>query len=174
MPPGLGQAFLGKAVEKISNKEFYTLRGYEMIKKNNDHLTPSMEDYLEMIYRRCREEGYTRVNQLAEQLNVKAPSASKTVGKLAAKGYLDYEKYGIIQLTAKGEVMGSYLLERHETVEVFLKNIGVTDRVFQETELIEHYLSIDTVEKIKIFNCFMDRHPMVLEKLHQFMTDYDA
>ena len=91
-----------------------------------------------------------------------------------SKGYLDYEKYGIIQLTAKGEVMGAYLLERHETVEIFLKNIGVTDKVLLETELIEHYLSIDTVKKIKIFNCFMTEHPQVLKKLRQFMTDYDA
>ena len=80
----------------MSNKEFHTFRGYEMIKKNKDHLTPSMEDYLEMIYRHCQEGGYVRINQLAEKLNVKASSASKTVSKLAEMGYLDYEKYGII------------------------------------------------------------------------------
>jgi len=56
----------------MDNKQFHTFRGYEIIKKDEDHLTPSMEDYLEMIYRNCQEEGYVRVNQLADQLNVKA------------------------------------------------------------------------------------------------------
>ncbi len=152
----------------MSNKEFHTFRGYEMIKKNKDHLTPSMEDYLEMIYRNCQEEGYVRINQLAEQLNVKAPSASKTVSKLAAMGYLDYKKYGIIQLTLKGEMMGAFLLDRHETVETFLRHIGVLDTVLLETELIEHHLSIDTVKNIKILNDFLASSPEVLEKLRQF------
>lgn len=156
----------------MNNKRFHTFRGYEMIKKNKDHLTPSMEDYLEMIYRNCQSEGYARINQLAEQLNVKAPSASKTVSKLSAMGYLDYEKYGIIQLTPKGEMAGAFLLDRHETVETFLKHIGVQDTLLLETELIEHYLSIDTVKNIKILNDFLASFPEVLENLQQFKAAY--
>jgi len=156
----------------MSNKEFHTFRGYEMIKKNKEHLTPSMEDYLEMIYRNCQKEGYIRINQLAEKLNVKASSASKTVSKLAEMGYLDYVKYGIIQLTAKGEIMGAFLLDRHETVEAFLRHIGVLDTVLLETELIEHHLSIDTVKNIKLLNHFLASSPEVLEKLRQFKASY--
>lgn len=157
----------------MSNKDFHTFRGYEIIKKHKDHLTPSMEDYLEMIYRNCEEEGYVRINQLAEKLNVKASSASKTVSKLAERGYLDYEKYGIIKVTAKGEIMGAFLLDRHETVEMFLRHIGVLDTVLLETELIEHHLSIDTVKNIKILNEFLTSSPEVLEKLRHFKASYD-
>lgn len=157
----------------MNSKEFHTFRGYEMIKKNKDHLTPSMEDYLEMIHRNCLEEGYIRMNQLAEQLNVKASSASKTVNKLAGMGYLDYEKYGIIQLTRKGEMMGAFLLDRHETVEIFLNHIGVMDTALLETELIEHHLSVDTVKNIKILNHFLESFPEVSEKLQQFKANYD-
>ena len=156
----------------MNNKEFHTFRGYEIIKKNKDHLTPSMEDYLEMIYRKYQTEGYVRINQLAEQLNVKAPSASKTVSKLSTMGYLAYEKYGIIQLTPKGEIMGAFLLDRHETIEAFLRNIGVQDTVLLETELIEHHLSIDTVKNIKILNEFFVSSPEILEKLQQFKAVY--
>jgi len=156
----------------VDNQEFHTFRGYEIIKKNKDHLTPSMEDYLEMIYRNCQLEGYVRINQLAEQLHVKAPSASKTVSKLSDMGYLAYEKYGIVKLTAKGEIMGAFLLDRHKSVEVFLRNIGVQDTVLLETELIEHYLSIDTVQNIKILNEFLAASPEILEKLRQFKETY--
>ena len=156
----------------MDNQEFHTFRGYEIIKKNKDHLTPSMEDYLEMIYRDCQEEGYVRINRLAEQLHVKAPSASKTVNKLSAMGYLAYEKYGIIKLTTKGEVMGAFLLDRHESVEILLRNIGVQDTVLLETELIEHYLSIDTLQSIKILNDFFAASPDILKRLRQFKTTY--
>lgn len=155
-------------------REFHTFRGYEIIKKNQDQLTPSMEDYLEMIYRNCRGAGYARISQLAEQLNVKAPSASKTVSKLAEMGYLYYKKYGVIQLTPNGEMMGAFLLDRHKTVERFLRNIGVLeDMVLLETELVEHHLSIDTVKNLKILNDFLANSPEVLEKLRLFKASYD-
>ncbi len=152
----------------MENKQFHTFRGYEIIKKDEDHLTPSMEDYLEMIYRNCQEEGYVRVNQLADQLNVKASSVSKTVSKLSALGYLNYVKYGIIQLTAKGEKTGAFLLDRHDTVEVFLRTIGVKETLLLETELIEHYLSIETIKNIKILNSFFRESPEIVQKFQQF------
>ncbi|MCR4432109.1 MAG: transcriptional regulator MntR [Tepidanaerobacteraceae bacterium] len=151
-----------------SNNEFHTVRGYEILKKSKKNLTPSMEDYLEMIYRSCSAEGYARINQLAEQLNVKASSASKVVQKLAQMGYLAYEKYGIIQMTRKGKTLGSFLLKRHKTVEKFLTNLGVKDTVLADTEMIEHHISMDTLEKIEILNDFLNANPEIAEKLRQF------
>ena len=51
-----------------------------MLNGDKKLLTASMEDYLEMIYRIHKEEGYVRMNQLArKKLNVRPSSASKTV-----------------------------------------------------------------------------------------------
>ena len=60
---------------------FYTLNGY--MKKENNFLTPSMEDYLEMIYRLSLNTGFARVNELSNALNVQPPSATNMVHKLA-------------------------------------------------------------------------------------------
>ncbi len=68
-----------------------------------------MEDYLEMIYRICRKEGYARINQLAEKLNVRPSSATRTVQRLNSLGMVDYERYGIIQLTGEGKRIGKFL-----------------------------------------------------------------
>ena len=38
-----------------------------------------MEDYLEMIYRLSKENGYTRINELSNALNVQPPSATRMV-----------------------------------------------------------------------------------------------
>ncbi|OPY57834.1 MAG: Transcriptional regulator MntR [Pelotomaculum sp. PtaU1.Bin035] len=151
-----------------NNKEFHTVRGYEILNKDKRKLTPSMEDYLEMIYRNYLTEGYIRINHIKEKLHVRASSASKVVQKLSELGYLDYEKYGIIQLTEKGREIGKSLLERHKTIETFLKNLGVGDNAFIDTELIEHDLSMDTLNKIQIFNHFFAANPDIIKRLHQF------
>ncbi|MBA1336275.1 MAG: hypothetical protein HPY66_2710 [Firmicutes bacterium] len=51
--------------------EFYTFRGYQLLKQNKKNLTASMEDYMEMIYRQCKEEGYVRINSLARAAECK-------------------------------------------------------------------------------------------------------
>jgi DtxR family Mn-dependent transcriptional regulator len=153
-----------------NNREFRTVRGYELLKRKQKKLTPSMEDYLEMIYRSCATEGYVRINHLTEKLNVQPSSVSRVVKKLAELGYLDYEKYGIIRLTRSGTLFGAFLLKRHQTIESFLQNLGVTDNVLVETELIEHYFSMDTIEKIETFNAFIAANPDVSERLRQFQT----
>lgn len=150
------------------DQDFHTVRGYEILNKSQNSLSPSMEDYLEMIYRHCLTEGYIRINILAKQLNVKASSASKVAQKLSGMNYIKYAKYGIIQLTEKGQNIGEFLLVRHNAVEKFLDNLGVKSNLLVETELIEHHLSMETLERIEIFNDFALVNTDVIERLHKF------
>ncbi|WP_422446860.1 metal-dependent transcriptional regulator [Thermoanaerobacterium sp. DL9XJH110] len=154
----------------MKKKEFFTFRGYEMQRKNKMYLTASMEDYLEMISRQCEGNRIVRINSLAEQLNVQAPSVTKVVQKLAKIGLLAYEKYGIIQLTEKGKKIGDFLLARHRTIETFLRHIGVREScILKETEMIEHYLSIDSVRNIELLNEFFTKNPDIVERLKKFI-----
>lgn len=148
-------------------KEFYTFRGYT-IKEYKRELTASMEDYLEMIYRLSQAEGYTRINELASAVNVQPSSASKMVQKLTEANFLKYEKYSIIKLTKKGNEMGSFLLKRHNTIESFLKHIGVTEGILEDTEKIEHNISNHTMERIAALVELFDKHPEILRLLDTF------
>ncbi len=136
-------------------REFYTIRGYALLQQENEVLTPSMEDYLEMVCRLSKDKGYTRIGDLAKALNVQPSSASKMVQKLADLSFLNYEKYGMIELSDKGEELGAYLLHRHESIEEFLKIIGVTEGLLEETEKIEHNISEETMLRIRILVNFM-------------------
>lgn len=149
-------------------REFHTFRGYEMLKQKKKLLTPSMEDYMEMIYRNCKKEGYIRMQQLARQLNVQAPSATRTVQKLAKLGLLEYQKYGIIQLTRKGEEVGDFLLQRHILIESFFKKIGVGETLLRDTEMIEHQVSNDTLKHIQLFNQFLEDNPDILDRYAEY------
>lgn len=130
-----------------TKSDFRTVRGYQLAYQREGQLTPALEDYLEMSYRLCIENGYTRVGKLSELLHVKPSSASKMIFKLGSLDLLKYDRYGIIQLTESGREVGKYLLMRHETVESFLKLIGSSDPL-EETELIEHSLGSSTVSNL--------------------------
>lgn len=148
--------------------KFHTVRGYQLLEQNKKLLTSAMEDYLEMIYRNSLVEGYMRINTLAELLNVAASSATKMVQKLNILGLIDYKKYGIIFLTEDGKELGKYLLERHNIIELFLKNLGVEEDLLTETELIEHNVSASTLQKISTFNRFLKDNPDIVIKYKQF------
>lgn len=154
-------------MEEIS--KFHTVRGYQLLSQNKTLLTSAMEDYLEMIYRNSLVEGYMRINTLSELLNVAAPSATKMVQKLSKLELLDYKKYGIIFLTENGREIGKFLLERHNTIQKFLNNLGVSEDILTETELIEHYVSLTTLNKINLFNRFLLINPEINKSLSEFI-----
>lgn len=149
-------------------REFRTVRGYQIKQQETKTITDSMEDYLEMIYRLAQEKGYTRMGDLATALNVQPPSASKMVQKLAEMGYLQFEKYGVVELSKKGREHGQYLLKRHETLEHFLAIIGVKEQLLEETEKIEHYISPETIEKIMLLVAFMEDNPEWMRAFNDF------
>ena len=154
------------------NENFYTVRGYELLQAERGLLTSSMEDYLEMIYRISMQEEYARINQLSKRLNVRPSSATKVVQKLGKLNLTDYEKYGVIKLTERGEVIGKYLLGRHEIIQEFLKNLGVEDTLLKETELMEHCISSETLKSMHIFNEFLQMNQDIKKQYRSFKSNY--
>mgnify|MGYP000995721807 CR=1 FL=1 len=149
-------------------RRFHTVRGYQLLEQKKNTLTPAMEDYLEMIYRASQKDGYIRITSLSALLNVRAPSATKMVQKLSQLELLHYKKYGIIFLTESGEEIGQFLLERHNSVEKFLQFLGVGENLLVETELIEHNISLHTLQLLASFNQFLEENPYVREQFNSF------
>ncbi len=161
-----------RIVMGMDKKEFHTVRGYQLLEQNKRLLTSAMEDYLEMIYRNSLRDGYLRINKLAELLNVKASSASKMVQKLGELGMLKYEKYGVVILTESGKDVGEFLLRRHIAIEMFLKNIGISDNILVETELIEHNVSAGTFKCIDLLNLFFSENPDLIKNFELFKQNH--
>ena len=112
--------------------------------------TPTMEDYIEVIYSLVKTKGYARSADIAEKLEVYPSTVTKMLKKLDAEGYIVYEKYRGIALTDIGKKMGEYALTRHELLEEFLLLIGVDkDKIYEEVEGIEHHFGRSSLEKIK-------------------------
>lgn len=102
--------------------KFYTLKGYKL-KERND-ITESMEDYIEMIYRKVKNKSDITVKEIAIFLNVKASSVSKMANRLKELNLIEFEKYGKIKLNKNGINLGKYLLWRHNILKKFFKLIN--------------------------------------------------
>ena len=64
-------------------------------------------------------------------------------------------------------------MERHETIEEFLTNIGVEQKLLVNVELIEHNVTEEALRKIEILNEFLKEHPDVLEKFKLYREAYE-
>ncbi|WP_378954909.1 metal-dependent transcriptional regulator [Pelosinus sp. sgz500959] len=122
-------------------------------------LSPSLEDYLEEIYRFSLSNDIVRVTDISQKLNVSLPSVSKALWKLKAGEYIHYQPYGMIELTEVGRKMGGFLVERNKILQEFLTLICATCDINAEVEAMEHYLSRDTIYSIQLVVTFMQEKP---------------
>ena len=129
------------------NNRFYTLKGYALLEDNA--ITSSMEDYLEMIYRIHSNGEIVRISALAEQLHVKPSSATKMVNNLKKQGLVSSEKHSYIKLTDAGIELGKYLVFRHDTLHRLLCYINQSKSELEQVEKIEHFINAETVRNIK-------------------------
>ena len=86
-------------------------------------LSPSLEDYLEELYRFSVSNDIVRVTDISQKLHVSLPSVSKALSKLKARQFINYLPYGAIHLTAAGREMGNFLVERNTLLQEFLSLI---------------------------------------------------
>ncbi|MBO2533499.1 iron (metal) dependent repressor, DtxR family [Planifilum fulgidum] len=128
--------------------------------------TPSMEDYLENIYKLINQKGYARISDIAEALEVHPSSVTKMVQKLDRGKYLVYEKYRGLVLTPKGQKMGKRLVDRHQLLEEFLRIIGVSEElIYDDVEGIEHHLSWDSITCIEYLVQYLKQNPERIAEL---------
>ena len=129
------------------DNKFRTQKGYEL--KNNNVITRSMEDYIEMIYRYTKGNEVERVSNIAKNLNVNASSASKMISNLKKLGIVEFEKYGFVKLTDYGIELGEYYLYRHDILNRFFCLINNSENELEQVEQIEHFINKDTVKNIE-------------------------
>lgn len=153
----------------MPDQEFYTFSEY--MRKDQETLSPSAEDYMEMIYRLSREQGFTRVNDLAGALNVQPPSVTKMIQKLSEMKLIKYEKYGVIILDNEGKTLGKALLYRHNLIEEFLRLLNISQGLLAETEKMEHTINDDILMGIKDLVEFFRCNPELKERWDRYRAN---
>ncbi|HHW44374.1 MAG TPA: DNA-binding protein [Desulfotomaculum sp.] len=131
-------------------------------------LSPSLEDYLEEIYRFSLSHGVVRVSDIAACLNVSLPSVTNALRRLSNENYLTYKKYKEVVLTPRGRRLGRFLVERNRVLQRFLQVLGSDCDIAAEAEAMEHYLTMPTIRAIECLVSFMYDHPECYEKFRRY------
>ncbi len=115
-------------------------------------ISEEIEDYLKTIYGLSSEKGYARIKDIASRLKIKPPSASQMIRKLGRLGYVEYESYGAVRLTAKGRSAAKNVKKRHELISGFFRKIGVPPKIADEDACrVEHHLHPQTLKSLLKF-----------------------
>jgi DtxR family Mn-dependent transcriptional regulator len=103
----------------------------------------AVQDYLKAIHRLGGGEQLVSPNKIAEALNVKAPSVTGMLKRLADAGWIRYTRKEGAQLTTAGLAEALRVIRRHRLVELFLTRVLGLDwsEVDAEAEALEHAIS---------------------------------
>jgi DtxR family Mn-dependent transcriptional regulator len=133
------------------------------VMKIKANLSSQMEDYLEVIYHLCRDEGVARVKAIADRLEVTTPSVVGAIRKLKDLNLVIQEPYGYVRLTLEGAEIGGAISHNHEVLSDFLQDILGLDHETASVDAckIEHAVSPETVRRLRAVAEFIKQEPQI-------------
>jgi DtxR family transcriptional regulator, Mn-dependent transcriptional regulator len=108
------------------------------------------ENYLKALYSLAGPAGEVNVNELSRRLDIKMPTVTSMMKKLAAKKLVHYESYKPLRLTEKGKRDAGLIIRKHRLTEMFLVQVmGFGwEQVHEIAEQVEHIQSGSFFERM--------------------------
>lgn len=106
--------------------------------------TEAIEDYAKAIYAIAQDRRGPVLNgEVAQRLGVTPGTATSMLKRLDGLGLADYVPYKGVSLTPAGEKVALEVIRHHRLIEAYLAEaLGMpADRVHEEAEVLEHYIS---------------------------------
>jgi DtxR family Mn-dependent transcriptional regulator len=115
-------------------------------------ITISIQDYLKNIYELTENGDSASTNALAKKMNVRAPSVTGMVQKMASSkpALVEYQKHQGVTLTREGKRAALEVIRHHRLLEAWLvQTLGYSwAEVHEEAERLEHVISEDFERRI--------------------------
>jgi len=113
-------------------------------------ISPTIEDYLKAIYKLQKGKEKVTTSSIAERLQLSNATVTSMIKKLAKEKFVKHMSYHGVVLTEIGQKTAVEVIRRHRLVELFLKEILELewDKVHDEAEKLEHYISDELLESI--------------------------
>ena len=124
-------------------------------------MSESIENYLEAIFNLMREHKMARVKDIAERMHVSPPSVTGMLHTLSEQNLVNYEPYGNVTLTKKGEKLACDVAARHEALRTFLIDVLCIDKAEADAAAcrMEHCISTGVMDRFVGFAEFMKSCP---------------
>jgi DtxR family Mn-dependent transcriptional regulator len=112
--------------------------------------SPTIEDYLAVIYTLARDGESVIGRKLADWLEVSAPTVTETVQRMIRDGWVTMRENKTIHLTEEGRAAAMSVIRRHMLTELLLaKVLDVPwSKLHEEADRLEHVLSSDTTARL--------------------------
>jgi DtxR family Mn-dependent transcriptional regulator len=111
----------------------------------------AVEDYAKTIFGlERREDAAVTTSALAARLGVAPASVTAMLKRMSEAGLVEHEPYRGVRLTAAGRKVALEVIRHHRLIESYLAEaLGMPwDRVHDEAEVLEHYISEELEERI--------------------------
>lgn len=120
-------------------------------------MSPSLEQYVEAIADLLTRDKVCSVSEIAEQVQVSRPAASRAVRELSDQNIVEHKAYSYVDLTTKGQAIAKKLAARHEALYHFLRDVLAFDDDWADQEAcrLEHQVDDAFVERLKELNKFL-------------------
>lgn len=113
-------------------------------------ISKAQEEYLKTMYVLKKQNGNIRVTDIANKMNCTKASVNKAINNLKDEKLIDYELYGKIELTSKGEELAKKILEAYDIVYLFLKDVLniENEEAKNEADKIKSVIDDNTINKL--------------------------
>jgi DtxR family transcriptional regulator, Mn-dependent transcriptional regulator len=113
--------------------------------------SPTIEDYLGVIYTLARDGERVIGARLAESLDVSAPTITATLKRMERDGWIMVAENKTITLTEQGRTMAMSVIRRHMLTEWMLSRVLKLplSELHREAHHIEHTLSTEVEERLQ-------------------------
>ena len=124
--------------------------GFGGLNVTGERPTPTIEDYLGVIYTLERDGESVIGARLADWLEVSPPTVTATIKRMIRDGWVTMDQAKEIRLTPAGFQAAHSVLRRHMLAELLLARVlGVPwSQVHREADAMEHTISAETMERI--------------------------
>jgi Mn-dependent DtxR family transcriptional regulator len=124
------------------------------------------DDYLETIHELTRERGKVRPIDVSRALSVAPSTVKKVLARLEEEGYVSYEPYRALALTARGEEKIKRLKRRHDALAKLFTFLGMDELSAEvEAEKIEHSLSEESTGLIEALVVVLEENKGLKDEL---------
>ena len=140
------------------------------------NLSPSLEDYLEIILQLEQETGEVHVKDIASRKSVRMASVTGALKRLAAEKLIRYKVRETVHLTDAGRELAQRVLSRHEFIMRFLHDVlGVSKETSSRDACsIEHVISLESLDRLAGLVEFLNTCPRAGDGfIERFHSCYD-
>ncbi len=137
-------------------------------------ITESMEDYLETILELEKANTVARARDIADKMGVKRGSVTGALKNLKARGFINYQPYSFITLTAKGKKLARDIAYKHSVLKDFLLNVLQIDEKTADATAckMEHAIDKKTLERLICFIEYIRICPRAGDKWLKAFVNY--